>query len=141
MTRPWVAVVVATSFVTCSCGESVDSVTGPTAVTPTTEHFAGTLAVGQSRFYSFSVTQAGSATFMLASVTLFGSGIAVSTPLGLGLGVPQGTSCAVSARVDVTPALVAQLTQSIEPGVYCVEVADIGRLTAAVNFAVRFTHL
>jgi hypothetical protein len=140
MTRPWVAAAVAASFATGSCGDSIDSVTAPTTVTPTTEHFAGTLSAGQTRFYSFRVTQAGTATVMLASVTLAASGVATATPLGLGLGVPQGTGCAVTTRVEAVPALVAQLTHTTEPGVLCIEVADIGQLTVPVNFAARLTY-
>lgn len=132
--------VVAASLGGGACGDSTDTVTGPTAVTLTTEHFSGTMVVGGVRFYSFTVTQSGTASITLASVTGRTTGAALPVALGLGLGVPQATGCAVTAHVIGPAALVAQLTQPVEAGVHCIEVADAGELTAPVNFAARFTH-
>lgn len=134
------AVLVAASLAAGACGDSADTVTGPTDVTLTTEHFSGTIVVGGVRFYSFTVTQSGVATITLASVTGPTTGVALPVALRLGLGVPQATGCAVTAHVIAPAALVAQLTQPIEPGVHCIEVADAGELTAPVSFAARFTH-
>lgn len=123
-----------------ACAGDVDTVTGPTVLTTSTQLFSGTIAANDVRFYSFTVTQGGSVTVTLASVTSPASGVALTTPLGIGFGIPQGTGCAVRARVTAAPALVAQLVSSATPGIYCVEVADVGQVSGAVHFAARFTH-
>jgi hypothetical protein len=122
------------------CGRLNQSGTAPTEVTITTQVFQGVLPVGGSRFYSFTVTQGGTASFMLASISSPGSGVAVQTVLGLGTGVPAGTGCAVSESITTSASLRSQFTRSLTPGIYCVNVWDVGNLASTVNFAVRFEH-
>jgi hypothetical protein len=64
----------------------------------------------------------------------------LSSELGLGIGVPSGTGCALTQSITTTPALTAQLQHSSTPGVRCVSIFDIGNLTTQVNFAIRFVH-
>jgi hypothetical protein len=129
-----------TTLISASCGDTPDSVTGPSDVALTTEHFSGTLTAGQVRFFSFTVNGSGPVAVTLASVTSPVSGLALSTPLDLGLGIPLGTGCAVKRRVTAVPALIAQINDSTIPGIYCVEIGDSGALSTSVNFAARFTH-
>jgi hypothetical protein len=101
--------------------------------------FIGTLDTGGARFYSFTLTTAGTVTALLASVTST-TGVPVSSALELGVGIPAGTGCEPSATQVVTAALLSQLSTSLPTGTFCLRVADTGRLAGPVTFAVRFTH-
>ena len=61
-------ITVAVAFVTVACGD--DTPTSPSSSTPTTSTvtFAGTLGVGDARFYSFTNAAAGSVSALLASI-------------------------------------------------------------------------
>jgi hypothetical protein len=133
-----VAALLATIAMGCNGGTNTP--TGPTAVNITTQTFTGSLAVGASRFYSFTVASGGTITASLASVSAAESGETLDAILELGLGFPAGTGCAVTTTRNVAPALTTQLLTSAGPGVHCVRVADVGDLTVPVRFAVRFAH-
>ena len=139
MTRLLRALTVASLGVLTACTESIDAPTWPTLLELSTISFSGSLTIGAARFYSFTVREAGSMTATLASVTL-PSGAAVPTVMGLGIGIPRGTGCGLTTRVDTAARLTSQLESPVSPGIYCVEVADVGNLTGPVNFAVRFSH-
>ena len=134
------AVFVVACALIASCRDAVQATTGPTEITLTTAHFSGALAPGGGRFYSFTVTEPGSLTVLLASVTASNTGAPLDVPLGLGFGIPRGIACGLIERRDASAALVAQLVHSVTPGVYCIEIADIGQLPGTVNFAARFTY-
>lgn len=121
----------------CNQAETPTSPTTVAAAPPRTVLFSGGLSIGASRFYSFTVSQAGIASLMLASITRDGSGPALPAMLGLGVGVPSGTDCATTASVVTGAALTAQLTESLLPGVYCARIADVGTLTEPVAFVIR----
>lgn len=141
MTRAPLVLLVFWACLASGCSGDATSVTGPTEITVTTELFAGTLAVGGSKFYSFSVSQGGgTVSVMLASVTSPHSGAALPHPLGLGLGIPAGTGCALSQSLVTSASLVTQLSRALMPGIYCVSVYDTGTLPSDVNFALRFLH-
>ena len=114
--------------------------TGPTVVNVATQTFTGTLAVGASRFYSFTSTSGGTVSASLASVTSAQDNSVLDAILELGIGFPAGTGCAVTTTKNVSPALTTQVLTSAEPGIHCIRVADVGDLRAAVKFAVRFAH-
>ena len=123
------------------CGDDA-APTSPTDTTPVTTSitYAGTLAPGGSRFYSFTNNAAGSVTAFLASVTASDSKLPMAAPLELGIGVPAGTGCATTTTQIVAPGLVSQMTVSLAAGVFCLRVADAGELRAPITFAVRFVH-
>ena len=125
------------------CG-GTQSPTAPSVVAgPTTELFVGTLDVRGSGFYSFTVSQTGNVNLLLASLTASGRnglGPALTTTLGIGLGVPSGTGCALDTSVETPPALVSQITLSMAAGIHCAEIHDIGKLTSSVNFTLRIIH-
>jgi hypothetical protein len=132
-----------TATLCTACGK--DTTTSPSTTTTDparfSDVFGGTLAVGQSQFYSFTVGAAGSTEVTLLS--LRPSGVpttTLSTVVGLGLGTPQGTDCALRSATTTTPALARQLTVTTEPSIYCVKVADIGFLSGAVDYTVRVLH-
>jgi hypothetical protein len=121
------------------CGS--DSVpTSPTVVDVSTQVFSGTLAVGATRFYSFTVISGGTISASLASVTSAQDNTVLDAVLELGIGFPAGTGCAVTTTKNVSPALTTQVLTSGEPGIHCVRIADVGDLTAPIKFAVRFAH-
>lgn len=101
----------------------------------TTDDFAGSVAVGGNSFFTFTVTQGGS-----VSVTL--TTLGGSTPIGLGVGTPIGTTgCQLTNTSQSTLAGSApQLTVTEAAGNYCVEVFDPGTLTAPASFAVTVAH-
>lgn len=120
-----------------------DSTTSPTTTTATTstEIFAGTLDPGGSSFYSFSVTNGGVVTVNLASLTTGPTVRTTSTAvLGLGLGIPAGTDCAVSTSTETAAGLAAQMTNERTAGTYCVRIHDVGQLVVPVTFAIRIVH-
>ena len=125
-----------------ACGKNTQTPTSASSTpsAPTTRLFAGTLAVSGSAFFSFTASQAGTASAMLASVTASGNGRALALPVGLGIGIPAGTDCSLITSTTATPALVPQLTYLPAAGTYCVRVYDTGTLTGAVAFAVRIIY-
>ena len=130
----------------CLAGAACSSTTAPSeansGITPlvfTTQTYAGTLQVRGSGFYAILVSQAGPVSLTLAAVQAPG-GAALTTPVGIGLGIPAGTGCTRFASQTTAPGLAAQLTTTVNPGTYCAAVFDAGNLTGAVNFAMRIRY-
>lgn len=105
----------------------------------TVQTFAGTLEPGGSLFYSISVSQQGPVSLMLAAVQTPG-GAALTTPVGIGIGVPQGTGCPRTSSLTTPPGLSSQLVVTLNPGTYCAAVYDVGTLSSGVNFAMRISY-
>src|SRR5581483_4789633 len=94
----WAMLAAAAAAVGCG---SAPSITEPSTTAPTsTEYFTGTLTPGGSAFYSFTVSNAGTANITLASTTTAKVGGAVSVPLRMGIGVPYAQGCATVQTVD-----------------------------------------
>jgi hypothetical protein len=136
MTRVVFLFLVAASVPGCSN----NSTTSPTLSGTVTETFVGTLDVNGASFYSFTVSTSGTTSVTLASITTGVPGPAANLPVNVGIGVPAGTGCPVTTSLDISPALIAQVTSTLTPGIYCVNIADIGNLASSVNFAIRITH-
>jgi hypothetical protein len=127
-------------------GAGCNSTTAPdideSSITPaqfTIQTFAGTLGPGGSLFYSFVVNQQGPVSLTLAAVQTPG-GAALTTPVGIGIGVPQGTGCPRSSSLTTPPGLSSQLSVTLNPGTYCAAVYDVGTVTGSVNFAMRIRY-
>jgi hypothetical protein len=129
-------VVVATACNSTTAPDIADS--GITPPSFTTQTFAGELSTGESLFYSIVVTQQGPVSLMLAAVQTPG-GAALTIPVGIGIGVPQGTGCPRTTSLAAQPGLAAQLTVTLNPGTYCAAVYDVGNVSSTVNFAMRIT--
>jgi hypothetical protein len=112
----------------------------PSTTGPTTELFSGSLSTQGSSFYSFNATQAGTVSLMLASVTPDGGRSTSPVILGLAFGIPMGTGCTHDQSLATAAALTSQLSTSTTTGVHCVDVYDVGNLTAPVSFTVRIVH-
>jgi hypothetical protein len=130
------AILLLLAAATASCGDDIDTPTAPTAATPTTILFSGLLQPGTSRFYSFTMTNAGTVTAMLGSIEQAG-GAPVAGRLELGLGTPAGNGCAVTSSQITPAALVPQIAQDTPAGTHCVRVLDVDGLRSAVTFTVR----
>ena len=140
LTVPAIAVVVLVGLLTAACGNDDDNTPAPTPVGPQTEAFSGRLEVGGSSFYSFTVGASGQVAITLASLVPTKPGPALSAVLDLGVGTPLGTDCNVMNGVPASPALTAQLVNTLTAATYCTRLSDPGNLTAPVNFTVRIVH-
>lgn len=136
------SVVLLCALCACNCGsDTPTSATATVATTSTsTVTFEGTLEPGQSRFYSFNALQTGSVTVTLASLTLPGRRDALAVPVRIGVGTPKGEGCDDTVSIEATPALVSQLSATLDSGIHCVNIADTGHLPGEVIFLIRFTH-
>ena len=131
-----------TAVMAAGCGNDA------TPTTPTTtsdlrsnETFGATLNIGQSQFYSFTTISPGTTEITLISVRPVGSVSATLSPVvGLGLGTPQATDCALSSATNTMPGLKAQVTVATNVSTYCVKIADIGNLTGAIDYTIRVVH-
>lgn len=123
---------------TSASDTSVTTVLSP--ANSATRLFTGTLTAGDSQFYSFTLTQDVGVLVTLASVTGADTRDAMTTPLGVGLGVPRGTECVMPTRTVAAAALTPQIREYAKQGVHCVGVYDPGRLAAPVRFAVRIGY-
>jgi hypothetical protein len=122
-----------------ACNGAADTPTSPTTTyEPRTILFSGTLQPGATRFYSYTLTSAGTVTAMLASVER--SGGPVANALELGIGVPAGTGCATTLTAIGGSALVPQLQHEAAAGTYCVRIADVEGLPAASTFTIRVIY-
>ena len=104
MTRLLLALVLAAAIT--GCGKDATTPTSATTTTTgaaitATRLFSGTLAAKDTQFYSFTVAQDSGVFVTLASVTATDSRAATTTSVGIGLGVPRGTGCALSTRAVV----------------------------------------
>ncbi len=127
------------------CGSSSTSpstvTTTQTPAAPTqTETFSGTLAVGATRFYSFSVAQYGTVNLTLTALT--GDTDPTTASVTLGLGRPAGTGCSLGLSVTAFPTTIEtpHTTNVLDAGVYCAQVTDSGALTAPATFSVAIAH-
>src|SRR5512135_918401 len=102
------AVICLLGLLAAACGNN-NPTTPSTPAGPTTEVFTGTLAPQGESFYSFTVATAGQVSITLASLVPTAPGPAISTVMGLGVGTPSGTECAVTNSVTTAPGLTAQL--------------------------------
>ena len=106
--------------------------TGTTvAASPVTETFSGQLAKGGYAFRSFNAAKAGTATVTLTSVS-----VSSTLKVGFGLGIPDttGSNCLFTRSSETAAG--GQLTATVDAGVYCVKLWDLGTLTASTNFVV-----
>jgi len=122
---------------TAACGSN--SSTAPT-VEPasTTEVWSGTLAVGASKFYSFSVPLEGTVSVQMKTLTQ--GGAATSESITIGLGGPRGTDCSVSGSVIASGSDAVLLSGTQAAGVYCIRIWDNAQLTKAAAFSVNINH-
>jgi hypothetical protein len=137
------AATVAAALLGAACGGS--TTTAPTTTTPaavvptTTATWVGTVPVGGSAFYSFSLASSSTVSVTLNSVS--GTDVPPTVMLGLGVGAPSGTACVVSGTTtNAAAGTTAQVTGTFGPGVECVNVSDVGNLFAPATFNITITY-
>jgi hypothetical protein len=131
--------VCAIGAITCGCSKSSTPTSPTTTVTaPAPILFAGTLQPRTSRFYSYTLTSAGTVTALLASLEK--NGAPAGNSLELGIGVPAGTGCAVTAVAYTSATLQPQLREDYSTGTYCVRISDVDGLPQAMSFTIRVIH-
>lgn len=129
----------AASLVTLTaCGSStpVDTTPTPTPVVRT-ETFTGSVDVMGVDIHPFTLAATGQ-----VDITLTAAGPPATIQMGLGVGVPSGTTCPLlTGGVTVVAAGTApQLSGTIPAGPYCVEVFDVGNQLASITYTVTVTH-
>src|SRR5262249_32567103 len=140
-----------TSVISVAAGcsnNSSSSTTNPTAPTSTvylTEAFSGTLDPGGQQSKQFSIGNDGTMSVTLASLTMSSNGPALTTPVGLGVGVPNAdnTACVLSSSLVTAPSLQAQISVGVTKATatYCVGIGDPGNnLKASVTFVIKVVH-
>ena len=124
---------------TSACGGSSDATTtlAPSA-SMATETFSGTVDVGGSDFHTFSVAQSGGQ----INVTLTAASPPSTIFMGLGVGAPSGSTCAIltNAQTLTQAGTVAQLSGTVNAGTYCVVVYDAGNQTSQIAYSLTVTH-
>jgi predicted small lipoprotein YifL len=133
-----VAVALAASLT--ACGSSTPLVAPTPAVTLTTETFTGSVDVMGADFHPFTAAQSGE-----LDITLTVAGPPSTIQMGLGVGVPSGTACALftgvaGAIVTVAAGTTPQIFGTIAAGPYCVQVFDVGNQAASITYTVTVTH-
>src|SRR5262245_28939464 len=125
-----------------SCGS--DTPTTPSTTTAdvrSNETFNATLSPGQSQFYSFTTVSAGTTDVTLVSLRPAGNlTTTLNAVVGLGLGTPQMTDCALTSATTTGPSLKTQVSVATNVSTYCVKIADIGNLRGAADYTIRVVH-
>lgn len=127
-----------------ACGGTTTIVGNPVAasaatVPTTTVSFLGTLPVGGAAFYSFNLLSSGTVNVTL--VTVQGALVPPTVMLALGVGTPNGATCAVSGTPTNSSAGPSpQLTVTDGPGVFCVNISDPGNLLAPATFNITINY-
>jgi hypothetical protein len=138
--KTFILIVLASALAIAGCGGDSATSPGSTSTTAPFETFTGILGVQGSGFYSFTVSAPGTVSLSVASLTENGLHAASNSTVRLGLGVPLGTGCNVTNFVDTTAGLTTQLTASVSPDIYCVNIADTGTLTGPMDFTIRIAQ-
>lgn len=135
---------VALSGTACTQATTTTSPSTTTTSTSTTvtEVMSSTLAVGGSRFYSFSIHAAGTVTATLQDLS--GANVSPGTIVNLGIGVPSGTTCSgtqTNVQITGSAGLNAYVTAAEQnAGQFCVIISDVGNLFAPASFTVTIDH-
>jgi hypothetical protein len=113
--------------------------TAPTPAAPqTTDMFSGSVDPGGLAYHPFTVTRQGE-----VDITLTTAGPPPTITMGLGVGIPSGTTCQLSisgGSVQAQAGTMPQLVGTAAAGDLCVAVYDIGNQSAAVNYTVTVAH-
>jgi hypothetical protein len=120
-------VLLATLTMSCNQNGSTQTVTAPTA-TGSTSVFSGSLVTGGTATRSFEAALSGTATATFEFLDQGG----VSLQLGMGIPRVNNSGCFLSRAITVAPAAGSPLSMPVEPGTFCVQLADTGGQVARV---------
>lgn len=127
--------VVITTAAACKSNSTTPATVEPASMT---EIWSSTLAVGGSKFYSFTVPLEGTVSVQMKTLTQ--NGVATAEHVTLGLGGPRGIDCAVAGSVVATGSDATLLSGVQTPGVYCIRVWDNAQLSKTAAFSVTINH-
>jgi hypothetical protein len=120
---------------------------GSSAPATVTERFDAIIDLKGSSFFPFNVSQTGGAVMInLASLSPLNRPGLLAVSMELGYGVPikdddgNTMGCDLRRTIQATPALTAQLTDTLTTGSYCANIADVGNMREPANFSIRITH-
>jgi hypothetical protein len=101
-----------------------------------TDTFNGTVAVRTKDVHAFTVAAEGAVTVMLTAASP-----PATVVMGVGIGTPSGTDCAVLAGASANTAAGGGPPAGIlTAGAYCVVVYDVGNQASAVTYTVTVSH-
>ena len=135
--RPLTCVIAMFLLAAAGCGAAVSTSTPTTtAAARTTDTFTGTVAVGARDVHAFTVTAAGTVDVALTAVT------PASMVMGISIGTTVDGSCIAlsGASAQASPGSAALLSGIVSAGTLCVDVHDLGTLSAPVGYTVTVTH-
>jgi hypothetical protein len=104
----------------CSQGGDTAAILAPSA-TVTTETFTGTLLPLGTNSHPFSVAATGA-----VNITLLSVGPPATITVGLGVGTPSGSACALISAVSTPAGTIAQLSGTANAGAFCISVYASG---------------
>ena len=114
-----------------ACGGG-SSTTTPSAVA-STQVFSGTLQPGGSASFNFTVGVESTATLAITA-------LAPQSSVTMGLGVGQfTTTCTLFSAVE-NAKVGSTYPVDLTPGAYCVQIYDLGNLTAPNTYTLSVTH-
>jgi hypothetical protein len=126
----------------CLTGSGCRDDAGTPSPIPTEElvvqTFSGTLPVGGSRFFSFTLPRDGS--IKLTLLTLQENGVGSEAAVVIGIGVPAGTDCQQIQTATTKPGASPQTQGTFPQGIYCARIADTGLLQSPATFAMNIVH-
>jgi len=132
----WRAAAIAVSLAALAgaCGGS--STTTPTTPAPpiTTETLTGTIQAGGVAFHTFTITQQGTLTATLTSLSP-----QTTITMGLGIGTLSGTACSLLSTNETTK-VGTVLSGTIAVGAYCVQIYDIGNVQGSDDYTITLAH-
>jgi hypothetical protein len=100
--------------------------------------FSGTLAVGGTQTWAFSLPTAAQLRLTLGSLT-DATGAPTGRSLRLTFGIPSGTGCGALQTTTTAAGLATHLSSFASAGTYCASVTDTGQLGVPSDFGVRIT--
>lgn len=130
--------IVAAFLSAAGCGSPTEP-TGSIVSPIVTNVFSGTLSPGGSSVHQLVVAEASIASISVASMTAGPVGAPRPSTVGLALGTPpeETEGCPRTTDRRVSPALAAHIRTERTAGTHCIEIYDVGTLTADVNYAIR----
>jgi hypothetical protein len=133
------AAALALALLASACGSS-SSTSTPSTTAPTaalvTDTFNGTVAVRSRDVHAFTVTAQGAVTVVLTAASP-----PATVVMGVGIGTPNGSDCAVLAGASGNAAAGGGPPAGIvTAGAYCVVVYDLGSQASAVTYTVTVNH-
>lgn len=113
----------------------VTSTGTPAAGTAGTDQLPSTLTRNGRSVKTFTATAQGD-----VSVTLTGVAGDVVLPVGLALGVWDGSACRLNTSLVTTAGTDPQIAMTVDAGTYCVRLIDVGNLTWQVTISGTIQH-